>query len=66
MEVSGENASLVSRSWRHEEVKGFVFSVLARSFDKTTIDDAAIGWVHQATILVLNEKALRDSLIHNN
>ena len=66
MEVSWQDAALVGRSRSHEEIIGFAVSVVARSLDESLVDDAPIGWVHQAAILVFDKEALRDPLVHDN
>ena len=66
MEVSGQDTALVGRSWSHEEIIGFAFTLISRSLDKSFVDDATVGWVDQATVLVLDEEALCDPLVHDN
>ena len=66
MEMSWQDATLISRSWSHEEVVGLVFILISRSLDESFINDAAIWWIHEAAILVLDKEALCDPLVHNN
>ena len=66
MEVSWQDAALVGRSRSHEEIIGFAVGVVARSLDESLVDDATIGWVDQATALILDKEALCDPLVHDN
>ena len=67
MEVSWQDATLVGRSRSHEEIIGFaVLDIVARSLDQSLVDNATIGWVDQATILVFDKEALCDPLVHDD
>ena len=66
MEVCRQDTPLVSRSWRHEEIKDFVFSTGTRLLNESTVDDAAIGRIHETALLVFHEEALGDPLVHDD
>lgn len=65
MEVSWKHTTLVGRSWGHEEVEGLFF-IVATFLDQSLVNDATVGWVHEATTLVLDKEALCDSLVDDN
>ena len=66
MEVSGQDATLIGRSRSHEEIIGSAFTLVSTALDESLVDDATIGWVHQATILVFDKEALCDPLVHDD
>ena len=39
---------------------------MMRFLDQSLVDDATIGWVHQATLLILDKEALRDPFVHDH
>ena len=66
MEVSGQDTTLVGRSWSHKEVIGSAFTLVSRSLNESLVDDATVGRVDQATVRVLDKEALCDPLVHDN
>ena len=65
VEVGRKHAPLVSSRRHHEEVEGTTWGRL-RVLDEASVHDAATGWVHELSSLVLDEEALGDALVDHD
>ena len=61
-----KNTALISRSGRHEEIKGFVFFIVSRLFDQSPVNDAACRRIHEPTICIFNKEPLSDPFVDNH
>ena len=64
MEVRGFLATLCALHWEHEEIE--LILVVARAFNKVFVDNAAAGWVLEASIAALLEERLHDALVDDH
>lgn len=64
MEVRGFLATLCALHWEHEEIE--LILVVARAFNEVFVDNAAAGWVLEASIAALLEERLHDALVDDH